>query len=116
MKSILLILALAAVARAAAPFTDITSESGISQAIAKHYEQFPKWWLSGLTLIDLDGDGNLDLHIASHSGPTNPALAALNDGHGHFTTIDPAIAIARGPRKTADLPYPGGEIRLVHDI
>ncbi len=43
-------------------------------------------------------------------------LAALNDGRGHFTYIDPAISIPRGPHKAADLPYPGGEIRLAHDI
>src|ERR1043165_8852837 len=103
MKSLLLILLMSAAA-CAAPFTDITAESGMSAIVAKHYEQFPKWWLSGLTLVDLDGDGNLDLHIASHSGPTNPACAALNDGKGHFTVIDPASATPRGPRQKADLP------------
>jgi hypothetical protein len=100
----------------AAPFTDVTAESHLSEIVSKHYEQFPKWWLSGLTLVDLDGDGSLDLHVASHSGPTIPALAALNDGKGHFTVIDPAIAIPRGPRKRAELPYPGGEIRLACDL
>src|SRR4029434_8845852 len=81
----------------AAPFTDVTKESGVSEIVAKHYEQFPKWWLSGLTRVYLDGDG-VELHVASHSGPTVPALAALNDGQGHFSVIDPAIAIPRGPR------------------
>src|SRR6185295_9782249 len=82
----------------AAPFTDVTKESGVSELVAKHYEQFPKWWLSGLMLVDLDGDGNLDLHLGSHSGPTNPAMAALNDGLGHFKAIDPDVKIPRGPR------------------
>ncbi|HEV8607083.1 MAG TPA: VCBS repeat-containing protein [Tepidisphaeraceae bacterium] len=100
----------------AAPFTDITTESNLTKILSHHYESFPKWWLSGLTFVDLDGDGSLDLHIASHSGPTMPALAALNDGRGHFTAIDPAISIARGPHKSADLPYPGGEIRLAYDL
>jgi hypothetical protein len=100
----------------AAPFTDITAESGVSQIVARHYEQFPKWWLSGLTLVDLDGDGHLDLHVASHSGPTMPALAARNDGKGNFTAIDPAMTIPRGPRQRGDLPYPGGEIRLACDL
>ena len=100
----------------AAPFTDITKESGVSEAVAKHYQQFPKWWLSGLTLVDLDGDGKLDLHLASHSGPTNPAMVALNDGEGHFKALDPDMKIPRGPRARADLPYPGGEIRLACDL
>src|SRR5258708_34403494 len=92
------IVAMTAAGVRAAPFTDITAESGVSQIVAKHYEQFPKWWLSGLTLVDLNGDGWLDLHLASHSGPTMPALAALNDGKGHFPEIDPAMTIPRGPR------------------
>jgi len=110
------ICAIAAGVVRAAPFTHITAESGLSAIVEKHYEQFPKWWLSGLTLVDLNGDGKLDLHVASHSGPTNPAMAALNDGQGKFTAIDPAMKIPRGPRQRADLPYPGGEIRLACDL
>src|SRR2546421_65495 len=105
----------ATIARAV-PSPDIPTESGVSQMGAKHYQRFPKWWVSGLTLVDLDGDGFLDLHLASHSGPTIPALAALNDEKGHFTAIDPAMTIPRGPRQRADLPYPGGEIRLACDL
>jgi len=110
------IVAMTAAGVRAAPFTDVTAESGVAQLVAKHYEQFPKWWLSGLTLLDIDGDGFLDLHIANHSGPATPALAALNDGKGHFTAIDPVMTIPRGPRQKGDLPYPGGEIRLACDL
>ncbi|HEV8292627.1 MAG TPA: VCBS repeat-containing protein, partial [Tepidisphaeraceae bacterium] len=117
MRGLFCILLVAATTGAyAAPFTDITNESHLAEIVSKHYQQFPKWWLSGLTLVDLDGDGALDLHVASHSGPTIPALAALNDGKGHFTVIDPAMTIPRGPRQRAELPYPGGEIRLACDL
>ena len=42
-------------------FTDVTRSSGIEQILADHYTAHPEWWLSGLHLIDLDADGNLDL-------------------------------------------------------
>src|SRR3954464_4913789 len=113
---IVVLVALQTVNVNAAPFTDITKESGVSEIVAKHYEQFPKWWLSGLMLVDLNGDGVLDLHLGSHSGPGSPAMAALNDGRGKFTVIDPEMKIARGPRARGDLPYPGGEIRLACDL
>ena len=38
-------------------FTDVTKESGVAEAIARQYGAFPNWWLSGLNLVDLDGDG-----------------------------------------------------------
>jgi MYXO-CTERM domain-containing protein len=41
------------------------------------------WWLSGAGLIDLDGDGDLDLFLSSHG--SYGALTALNDGKGHFS-------------------------------
>src|SRR6185295_20009091 len=99
-----------------AGFTDITRDSGVAEAVARHYRDFPKWWLSGLTLADLDGDGALDLHLGSHSGPANPAAMLRNDGKGHFSYVDPKISVARGPRQAEPLPYPGGEIRLTWDI
>src|SRR4051812_10348462 len=102
---ILSVILLSPLTASAGPFTDITKESGASEIVAKHYEQFPKWWLSGLTLVDLNGDGILDLHLASHSGPGSPAMAAINDGKGKFAVIDPQVAIARGPRARGDLPY-----------
>lgn len=97
-------------------FTDITKESGLEEGVARHLRDFPKVWLSGLTLVDLDGDGALDLHVGSHSGPASPAMMFRNDGKGRFTYIDPAMSIPRGPRASDPLPYPGGEIRLPWDI
>ena len=94
-------------------FADVTAESGVGAVVAEHYRRVPKWWLSGLTLVDLDGDGDLDLHLAGHGCP---AAAAANDGKGRFTYVDPKLAIPRGVRKESDLPYPGGEIRLACDF
>ena len=87
-------LGLALLTLAAAPrpaekaFSDITKESGIEEGVARHGRDFPKVWLSGLTLVDLDGDGALDLHVGSHSGPTAPAMTFRNDGKGKFTIKD----------------------------
>ena len=63
-------------------FTDVTRSSGIEQILADHYAAHPEWWLSGLHLIDLDADGNLDFVTGAHRG--GPPIAALNDGSGHF--------------------------------
>lgn len=81
-------------------FTDVTQESGVGEAIARQYERYPKWWLSGLNLVDLDGDGILDLFLAAHGAGT--ALALINDGRGHF--------------KEANGSYPTSEIHLAYDI
>jgi hypothetical protein len=81
-------------------FADATKSSGVSEAIARHYERHPKWWLSGLNLVDLDGDGHLDLFLAAHGA--GRSLALLNDGHGHF--------------KEAGGSYPPTEIHLAADI
>src|SRR5881296_3213620 len=81
-------------------FVDVTMESGVTEATARHYERHPKWWLSGLNLVDLDGDGQLDLFLAAHGA--GRSLALLNDGHGHF--------------READGSYPASEIHLAADI
>ena len=94
-------------------FTDVTAASGVAAVVAAHYRNVPKWWLSGMTLVDLDGDGDLDLHLAGHGCP---AAAALNDGKGKFTYVDPKLSLKRGVRHDNDIPYPGGEIRLPHDF
>jgi hypothetical protein len=80
-------------------FTDVTMESGVARLVAQKYDKNPKWWLSGLHLVDLDGDGKLDLFLSAHGG--GGALAALNDGAGRFS---PA------PGK-----YPSTEIHLAYD-
>ena len=80
-------------------FTDITETSGISRLVNEHYQSYPKWWLSGLHLVDLDGDGDLDLFLSAHG--KGKTLAALNDGHGRFTR-------AAGT-------YPTSEIHLCYD-
>src|SRR5204863_9276198 len=81
-------------------FADATRSSGVGEAISRHYERHPKWWLSGLNLVDLDGDGHLDLFFSAHGA--GRSLALLNDGHGHF--------------KEADGSYPATEIHLAIDI
>lgn len=81
-------------------FVDVTKESGVGDQVARHYERHPKWWLSGLNLVDLDGDGQVDLFLAAHGA--GRSLALLNDGHGHF--------------KEADGSYPPSEIHLAEDI
>jgi len=94
-------------------FTDVTAASGVEAVVAAHYRNVPRWWLSGMTLVDLDGDGHLDLHLAGHG---SPAAVAFNDGRGTFTYVDPKLALARGVRHDNDVPYPGGEIRLPYDF
>ncbi len=81
-------------------FTDVTKDSGVEEAITRHYAAHPNWWLSGLNLVDLDGNGHLDLFFASHGA--GRSLAMLGDGHVHFT-------VAEGS-------YPPSEIHLPYDI
>src|ERR671927_219715 len=80
-------------------FTDITKEAGVADLVSQKYEKNPKWWLSGLHLVDLDGDGKLDLFFSAHGTPG--AFAALNDGKGRFS-------LAPGT-------YPSTEIHLAYD-
>jgi hypothetical protein len=87
------------VGNAQTAFTKITSESGIAEIVKQKYRQNPKWWLSGLHLADLDGDGDLDFFMSAHGG--GGAVAALNDGAGHFTLAPGA--------------YPASEIHLYYD-
>ena len=96
-----------------AGFTNITEESGVARVVEAHYAEVPKWWLSGMDLIDIDGDGDLDLHLAGHG---YPAAAAANDGSGRFSYVAPKLSIPRGVRHDEDIPYPGGEGRLAHDF
>ena len=94
-------------------FTDVTEQSGVAEVVRQHYVNVPKWWLSGIDLVDFDADGDLDLHLAGHG---SQAAAASNDGRGHFTYVDPKLSVPRGVREDHDIPYPGGEIRLAYDV
>ena len=85
--------------KSGAGFTDITDSCGIGKLIVGQFEKFPKWWLSGLYLIDLDGDNHLDFVTGAH-GAGEP-IAALNDGKGHFV-------LAPG--------YKGTEVHICCDI
>ena len=87
-------------AKSSPAFTDVTKESGVAEAITRHYATYPNWWLSGLNLVDLDGDGKLDLFFAAHGA--GRSLAVVGDGHGHFT-------VAEGS-------YPPSEIHLPYDL
>jgi hypothetical protein len=78
-------------------FTNVTKESGLE---ALRAERAADWWVSGLHFVDLDGDGALDVFLSSHG--SYGALAALGDGHGHFTRV------ADG--------YPTSEIHIPYDI
>jgi RNA polymerase sigma factor (sigma-70 family) len=94
-------------------FQDATDESGLGAVLRRHYARFPDWPPSGATLLDIDGDGRLDLHLAGQSDD----LAALgrNTG-GRLAYVDPRPEIPRGPRHNDDVPYPGGQIRHAFDF
>jgi hypothetical protein len=81
-------------------FTIVTKECGLEAVVDEQYKSHPEWWLSGLHLVDLDGDGHLDFFMSAHGG--GGALAALNDGAGKFV---------RAPGS-----YPATEIHLPCDI
>jgi hypothetical protein len=81
-------------------FADITKQSGLEQIVKENYGRFPKWWLSGLHLADLDGDGHLDLFLSAHGTPG--ALALLGDGKGYF--------------RVAEGKWPPSEIHLAYDF
>jgi hypothetical protein len=114
MRAILPILscAFAGAMLAAAPdaraqkFTRISAESGIAAIVDQKYAASPDWWLSGLHLVDLDGDSDLDLFLSAHGG--GGAVATLNDGTGKFT-----VAGGTHPLSEIHLYYDANEDGLV---
>jgi len=60
-------------------FTDITEASGLGKIARDHYAAHPKWWLSGLHLVDLDGDGDLDIIGYTQSGEPRRFAVYRND-------------------------------------
>jgi RNA polymerase sigma factor (sigma-70 family) len=86
--------------RPAPAFIDITRECGLEKIVNDKYAASPQWWLSGLHLVDLDGDGHLDFFMSAHGG--GGAVATLNDGKGNF--------------KLAPGTYPTTEIHLAYDV
>jgi hypothetical protein len=69
-------------------FTNVTESSGLAAIRAMKPDGF---WVSGLQLVDLDNDGDLDFFFGSHHDPYG--VASLNDGHGHFT-VAPALTMS----------------------
>ncbi len=99
---ILLVLGIVYIAQPlhAAPgaFTDITKDSGLDKIIDTQLAAHPKWWMTGIHLIDLDNDGHLDFFMSCHAN--GGALAALNDGKGHFK-----LAAGDWPQTEIHIPY-----------
>lgn len=94
------------IAWAASPeggFADVTASSGADAVVDAGYKASAKWWLSGIDLVDLDGDGKLDLYLSAHSATGGEA--ALGDGKGHFALVDRASGT-----------LPPTEIHLGYDI
>jgi RNA polymerase sigma factor (sigma-70 family) len=83
-------------------FRDVTRESGLAQIVEDKFAANPKWFLSGLHLLDLDGDGHLDFFMSAPGLRKSGSVAALNDGKGHFTRAEGS--------------YPPTELRLAHDL
>ena len=77
-----------------AAFADITAECGVAEVL-KARNVVPWEW----HLVDLDGDGRLDLLIMGRGGPW---LSFHNDGNGKFSLIEALSAAA--DNKDANVP------------
>ena len=104
----------------AAGFTDVTDATGMTANLARSWKlgqedikMGNRWWLSGFDFVDFDSDGNLDLFISGHG---TQGIFCRNDGKGHFTWVDPKMDTPRRKKAHADLPFPGGELRLAYDM
>ncbi len=63
-------------------FEDVTDSAGVAASGRPS---------TGATLVDLDGDGDLDLLVTAMGGPN---AAFFNDGSGHFTEITEEAGLA----------------------
>jgi len=71
--------------------------SGVWAIVAGHYKRVPTWWLSGMTLVDLDGDGDLDLIYVEG----RDVVVYLNRPSGPLTRGPDVIGVKKlriGPR------------------
>ena len=93
-------------------FTDVTKESGVAAVVEKHRADVPKWWFSGIDLVDVDADGHLDLYLGAHGQISG---AGRNDGKGHFTYVEPRRT-ENNFRSADPVAYPGSEIQVMGDV
>ena len=63
-------------------FEDVSGESGLSVRGV---------WSTSSQLVDVDNDGDLDIHVCNYDAPN---LLYLNDGQGQFTEVGAAAGIA----------------------
>lgn len=63
-------------------FVDITKRAGVAAS---------GLWSTGSEFVDVDNDGDLDIHVCNYDAPN---LLYLNDGHGVFTEGGKAAGIA----------------------
>jgi RNA polymerase sigma factor (sigma-70 family) len=94
-------------------FANATEETGLGAILRQHYARFPEWAPTGATLLDIDGDGHLDLHLAGQA--EDFAALGRNTG-GRFAYVDPRPDVPRGVRQWGSLPFPGGQVRHAFDF
>lgn len=63
-------------------FEDITADAGVAGGRA---------WSSGASMVDIDGDGDLDIHVTNYDEPNH---LFVNDGTGRFTEGAKAAGLA----------------------
>ncbi len=102
-----LLLAAAAPAPPALPFTDVTGAAGVGFVPvngAYGEKLLPETMGGGVALFDFDDDGDADLLLvgsaswpwrpAPHSPPPPPVALYANDGHGRFTDVTRSSGLA----------------------
>jgi RNA polymerase sigma factor (sigma-70 family) len=94
-------------------FANATEETGLGAILRQHSARYPEWAPTGATLLDIDGDGHLDLHLAGQA--EDFAALGRNTG-GRLAYVDPRPEIPRGVRQWGGLPFPGGQVRHAFDF